>query len=108
MIRIAFVVLVLVLTAACQQPLGPDQQWLEEGHFLAEEGKYEEAIEAYTKAIEINPTNVMIYTDRADAYFRTARYNEALFAAEQSERIARKFPQTDQALGRQVFGPESS
>ena len=39
---------------------------------------YKEAIEYYTKAIELNPNNEDYYTDRADCYKKLEQYEEAI------------------------------
>lgn len=39
---------------------------------------YKEAIEYYTKAIELNPNNEDYYTDRADCYKELGKWKEAI------------------------------
>lgn len=40
-------------------------------------GEYPEAIADFTRAIEINPGDAVLYNDRGNAYLRSDRYNEA-------------------------------
>jgi len=41
-------------------------------------GKFPEAVERYTEAIKRDPTNHVLYTNRATAYTKLAAYSEAL------------------------------
>jgi tetratricopeptide (TPR) repeat protein len=51
------------------------------------EGDYEEAILAYTAAIEIDPRSVEAYMGRADAYVKLEKYDEAIADYEQALEI---------------------
>lgn len=65
-----------LLFAACGEPkveitLELAQQYLSEGN-------YQEAIEAFTALIEIDPNNEVLYMGRADAYTYLEQYSEAV------------------------------
>ena len=49
----------------------------DEGVQLAQQGAFDEAIEEFTKAIEIDPEDVRIYRDRGGVYLTTKRFQEA-------------------------------
>jgi len=50
----------------------------EEGNEFFKNGKFPEAVERYTEAIKRDPTNHVLYTNRATAYTKLAAYSEAL------------------------------
>ena len=63
---ILWLAVVLVLTACQKQPTWQEQYDL--GMRYLTESNYEEAILAFTAAIEIDPNNALAYVGRADAY----------------------------------------
>lgn len=66
---------VLVFTSAC----GSNKKvTIEMAQAYLNEGKYEEAIEAYTALIEVDPNNIDLYMGRADAYVYVQRYEDAV------------------------------
>ena len=74
-------------------------------HFKNQE--YEKAIELYSEAIELNPTEPTFYTNRSIAYFRTEAYGYALEDANKSIQLNPNFfkghyrrAATNMALGR--------
>lgn len=58
-------------------------EYKNKGNEFFKEGKYEEAIEQYTKAIEANNKEPSFYSNRSGAYFNLNKYEEALNDAEQ-------------------------
>jgi len=63
--RLSYVVFILLLTSAqCQQTA---EDWVNIGDSLLNSGKYNEAIEAYNKAIELNQSNVMAWIQKSNA-----------------------------------------
>ena len=58
-------------------------------HFKNQE--YEKAIELYSEAIELNPSEPTFYTNRSIAYFRTEAYGYALEDANQSIKLNPNF-----------------
>lgn len=66
---------VLILTTAC----GSNKKvTIEMAQAYLNDGNYEEAIEAYTALIEVDPNNIDLYMGRADAYVYTQKYQEAI------------------------------
>ena len=49
-----------------------------QAHNLANEGRYDEAIEKYNKAIELNPNYAIAYAGRGQAYFKLGQYDLAI------------------------------
>jgi tetratricopeptide (TPR) repeat protein len=52
--------------------------WVEKGVALVIEGKYNEAIEAFNKAIELNPKDAVAYNNRGAAYGQTGNYKQQI------------------------------
>ncbi len=48
------------------------------GRALRNSKKYEEAIKAFDKVIEINPKNSLAWDDKGDLLERLGKYNEAM------------------------------
>ena len=48
------------------------------GAELSEQGRWEEAIAEYNKAIEIDPNLAIVYNNRGAAYFETGQYDLAI------------------------------
>ncbi len=51
--------------------------WNNKGFILYEMGKYEEAIQAYDKAIEIDPNYLLVWNNKGIALEKLGRYDEA-------------------------------
>ncbi len=67
---------VLILLAGCQKKMGI-QDYLDLGDKYLAEANYEEAIVAFTKAIELEPKAVNAYEGLANAYIKTENYSKA-------------------------------
>jgi tetratricopeptide (TPR) repeat protein len=52
--------------------------WLDEGVALVMEGKYNEAIKAFDKAIELNPRDAVAYNNRGAAYGQIGNYKQQI------------------------------
>lgn len=52
--------------------------WVEKGVALVIEGKYNEAIEAFNKAIELNPKDAVAYNNRGAAYGQSGNYKQQI------------------------------
>jgi len=51
--------------------------WKARGTALARAGHYEEAIDAYQRAVQLNPTDPEVYNDLGNAYFATMQLDRA-------------------------------
>ncbi len=49
-----------------------------QAHNLHKEGRYDEAIKEYTKAIELDPNYAIAYAERGQAYFKLGQYDLAI------------------------------
>ena len=65
--------------AGCAGPAEVTAEWYaDQAHELSEQGRYDEAIEAGNKAIELDPNLAMAYIHRADAYIKQGKKAEAI------------------------------
>ena len=71
----------------------------QEGNTLMSNKKYDEAIEAYTKAIAIDPSNPVYYANRAAAYSSKADHLAAVGDAEKAISVDPKFVKAYHRLG---------
>lgn len=77
----AFLCVILLLTACgAKEPTWQEQYDL--GVRYLSEGNYEEAIIAFTAAIEISPNRAEAYVGRGDAYIKSSETEENLAAAQ--------------------------
>ena len=54
------------------------QQFKDEGNKAFKSGDYNQAIEHYTKAIELDSTNPTYYSNRSGAQFNLGKFQDAL------------------------------
>jgi len=52
--------------------------WCEKGLTLADLGQFEDALESYKRALEINPHSFRAFKNRANVLYRVGRYDEAI------------------------------
>eukprot|EP00002_Diphylleia_rotans_P018291 TRINITY_DN3548_c0_g1_i2.p1 TRINITY_DN3548_c0_g1~~TRINITY_DN3548_c0_g1_i2.p1 ORF type:complete len:787 (+),score=179.18 TRINITY_DN3548_c0_g1_i2:62-2422(+) len=62
-----------------------------QGNVAYKLGQFEKAIEHYTEAIRLYGDNTILYTNRAQAYLKLRRFQEALNDCDQSLQIDQKF-----------------
>ena len=60
------------------------KDWKEKGNALVKEKKYKEALECYSKAIEIDPNDPILYSNRSLMHSNLAEFDEALKDAEKA------------------------
>ena len=58
------------------------KDWKDKGNGLVKEKKYKDALDCYTKAIEIDPNEPILYSNRSAMHFNLSEFNEALIDAE--------------------------
>jgi len=64
------------------------QDWFDEGLALSKEGKWQEALEAYEKAIEIDPQDAAAWYNKGVALDELGKYQEALWAYKKAIEIS--------------------
>ena len=60
------------------------KEWKEKGNALVKEKKYSEAADCYTKAIEIDSNDPILYSNRSAMYTNISKFTEALADAEKA------------------------
>lgn len=96
-----FIVFILLLCAFNQYvPTWQDQYNLSVRYLS--EGNYEEAIIAFTAAIEIDPNQTLAYVGRGDAYIASGETTENLAAARSDYEMAIELDGTEAELYRKV------
>lgn len=65
--------------------------WLKEGDFWHAEHQFTEAIEVYTRAIELNGNNAVYYANRAAAHIHMENYGYALSDASKAIELDPKY-----------------
>ena len=60
------------------------ETWKEKGNALVKEKKYKEALDCYTKAIELDPNNQILYSNRSAMHLNLFNYEQALIDAEKA------------------------
>ena len=59
-------------------------EWKEKGNALVKEQKYKEALDCYSKSIEYNPNEPILYSNRSAMYLNLSQYDLALKDAEKA------------------------
>ena len=60
------------------------KEWKEKGNSLVKEQKYQEALDCYTKSIELDPSDPILYSNRAAMYNNLGKYEEAIKDADKA------------------------
>ena len=76
------------------------EEWKNRGNAALKEEKYNEAVECYTKAIECDPTNHILYSNRSAAYIKLKDGEAALKDAEKAIELA---PTWSRVRGKSIF-----
>lgn len=69
-----------------------DSHWLK-GNYLFEEGRFEEALSEYNRALELDPQHVESYFNKGITLFYLGRYRESLITFETLISIEPNFPE---------------
>ena len=60
------------------------KEWKEKGNHLVQERKYQEALNCYTKAIELDKNDPILYSNRSAMYYNLNDFENALLDAEEA------------------------
>lgn len=90
-------------TPAAKTPTSEDKAAAEsfkaKGNTFMSAKNYTEAIDAYTKAIDLDPTNVVFYSNRAAAHASLDNYTDAIIDAQEAIKLDPKFVRAYHRLG---------
>src|SRR5258707_6487678 len=73
-------------TAANRNPRRPET-WIQIGYCKVKQGRNEEAIRAYKRALQLRPTSGEAYNKLGDAYYYGGRFDDAIAAYKQAARL---------------------
>ena len=76
--------LVLMTSAQCQQTA---EDWFNKGLALGEQGKYDEAMEAFDEAISLNPNYALAWYNKGVVLDNQGKYGEAIQAYNEAIRL---------------------
>ena len=71
----ACIVLTTILLVGC---VSPAQEHLNKGNAYCDQGEFDEAIQEFTKAIELDPEYALAYNNRGVAYDEKGEYDKAI------------------------------
>jgi len=78
-VLIAFILLIRGILAGGRAPTkGTAEQHFDQGNKLVEQGRYNEAITEFTRAIELDPNMAVSYSNRAGSYNEKGEYDLAI------------------------------
>ena len=60
------------------------KEWKEKGNHLVQERKYQEALDCYTKAIELDKNDPILYSNRSAMYYNLNDFENALLDAKEA------------------------
>lgn len=78
----------------------------ERGNAALTSGKFDEAIQAYSDAIKLDPSNHVLYSNRSAAYLKAGRFQDALSDADKTIQINAKWAKGYSRKGAALFALE--
>ena len=75
---VALIVLIVLIVNPCTAFANNAKDWTKKGRKLADSNKNEEAIGAYTRAIELDPKYMTPYYNRGHCYLKLRKYQLAI------------------------------
>lgn len=99
--RLLFIVFVIGILAGCSSQMTEEPSWQEQydlGVRYLSEGNYEQAIIAFTAAIEIDPKQAPAYVGLADAYIGIEDFEKAREIIAQAQKVCGDSEDFDQIL----------
>lgn len=78
----------------------------EKGNVALTAGKFDEAIQAYSEAIELDGNNHVLFSNRSAAFLKAGKLSEALLDAEKTIQINPSWPKGYSRKGAVLFALE--
>jgi tetratricopeptide (TPR) repeat protein len=81
-VKLKVIVVVLAITMLCNPVFGQNsaKDWNDQGGALNSQGKYDEAIQAYDKAIQLDPNYAKAWSNKGMALVNMGKLDEAIQA----------------------------
>ena len=78
--RLVLLILILICLVISSHITFADtsKEWVNKGKEFYSSGDYNKAIDAYTRALEINPTDAMIYSSRGLVHLESGNFYKAI------------------------------
>ncbi|KAJ3343608.1 hypothetical protein HDU93_007489 [Gonapodya sp. JEL0774] len=75
-----------------------------QGNAAFQQGNFDAAVDLFSKAIEVDPANHVLYSNRSGAYASLKQYDKALQDAEKTVQLKPDWPKSHSRLGAALFG----
>ena len=82
------------------------KEWKEKGNALVKEKKYKEALDCYTKSIEIDPNDPILYSNRSAMHLNLNQFDQALTDAEKAISLKPEYAKAYLRKGKALEGLE--
>ena len=82
------------------------KEWKEKGNALVKEKKYKEALDCYTKSIEIDPNDPILYSNRSAMHLNLNEFDQALTDAEKAISLKPEYAKAYLRKGKALEGLE--
>jgi tetratricopeptide (TPR) repeat protein len=82
---------------------GEADGWMKKGQQLKEEGRFEEAIVCYRKAIDTYPQDAESYIESGRTYIKVNKHGRALGRFKEAKEVAEELPTPDKEIGNLVM-----
>ena len=82
------------------------KEWKEKGNALVKEKKYKEALDCYTKSIEIDPNDPILYSNRSAMHLNLNEFDQALADAEKAISLKPEYAKAYLRKGKALEGLE--
>lgn len=93
-----------VISEVTQRESELADSWSKEGDALADQGKYEDAVNAYDVAISTNPQNADTWINKSKALCAQGNYDEAIEACEEALKINPRLAEAWSCKGNALIG----
>ena len=82
------------------------KEWKDEGNALVKEKKYKEALDCYSKAIEVDPNDPILYSNRSAMHLNLFEFDQALTDAEKAISLKPEYSKAYLRKGKALEGLE--
>jgi tetratricopeptide (TPR) repeat protein len=98
-----FLIVVIIALAIPYQLIGIEVTWKNKGDILFDQGKYNESMQAYDKAIELNPRYSEAWNGKGKILFEQGKYNESMQAYDKAIELNPRYSEAWNSKGEVFF-----